>query len=123
MAIQERDRLASLFGALASSADVASGFHVEKAIRTAILATRLARAHSLDEAQQSDAFYLALVRFLGCTSFAPEAARFGGGDDLSVGAVMGFVDSGEPLQLVGQVLKGVGRGAPVPSRVKGSSNC
>ena len=115
----ERDRLASLFGALASSADVASGFHPEKAIRTAILATRLAQAHGLDEGQQSDAFYLALVRFLGCTSFAPEAARYGGGDDISVGAVMGFVDSDEPLQLLGQVIRGVGRDAPPARRVKG----
>ena len=119
MTAAERDRLASLFGALASSADVASGFHAEKAIRTAILATRLARAHGLEDVQQSDAFYLALVRFLGCTSFAPEAARYGGGDDISVGAVMGFVDSDEPLQLLGHVLRGVGRGAPPVSRVKG----
>jgi hypothetical protein len=35
----ERDRLASLFGALTSAADVASGFHAEKAIRSAIVAT------------------------------------------------------------------------------------
>ena len=44
----ERDRLASLFGALVSCADVASGFHAEKAIRSAIVATRLAEAHGLD---------------------------------------------------------------------------
>ena len=119
MATAERDRLASLFGALASSADAASGFHPEKAIRTAIVAARLSQAHGLDDAEQSDAYYLALVRFLGCTSFAPEAARYGGGDDISVGAVMGFVDSGEPLQLVGHVLRGVGKGAPPASRVKG----
>ena len=64
----ERDRLAGLLGALVSSADVAGGFHAEKAIRTAILATRLAKAHALDAAEQSNAFYLALVRFLGCSS-------------------------------------------------------
>ena len=98
---------------------MASGFHPEKAIRTAILATRLARTHGLDQAQQSDAFYLALVRFLGCTAFAPEAARFGGGDDISVGTVMSFIDPGEPLQLIGQVLKGVGRGAPPANRIRG----
>lgn len=115
----DRDRLASLFGALVSSADVASGFHPEKAIRTAIVAARLACAHGLDEAQQSDAYYLALVRFLGCTSFAPEAARFGGGDDISVGAVMAFVDPSEPLQLIGDVLKGLGRGAAPAKRLRG----
>lgn len=86
----ERDRLASLFGALVSSADVASGFHPEKAIRTAILATRLPSTHGLDDSQQQDTYYLALVRFLGCTSFSPEAAQYG--DDLSVHSVMSFVD-------------------------------
>jgi HD-GYP domain-containing protein (c-di-GMP phosphodiesterase class II) len=115
----ERDRLASLFGALVSSADVASGFHPEKAIRTAILATRLAAAHGLDDAQQQDSYYLALVRFLGCTSFSPEAAQYGGGDDLSVHAVMSFVDPDEPMQLIGDVLRGVGRAAPGLDRVKG----
>ena len=115
----ERDRLASLFGALVSSADVASGFHPEKAIRTAILATRLARAYGLDDAQQQDSYYLALVRFLGCTSFSPEAAHYGGGDDLSVHAVMSFVDPDEPVQLIGDVLRGVGRRAPRVDRVKG----
>ena len=119
MAPAERDRLASLFGALASSADVASGFHPEKAIRTAILATRLAHAHRLDDAQQSDAYYLALVRFLGCTAFAPEAARYGGGNDLSVGPVMAFIDPDEPVRLIRSIVTGVGRGAPVVQRVKG----
>ncbi len=119
MATTERDRLASLFGALASSADVASGFHPEKAIRTSMLAGRLARAHGLDEGQQSDAYYLALVRLLGCTSFAPEAARYGGGNDLSVGPVMAFIDPSEPLRLIGGIVSGVGRGAPIVRRAKG----
>lgn len=115
----ERDRLASLFGALASMADAAGGFHSDKAVRTAILSTRLAAAHGLDVAEQSDAYYLALVRFLGCTSFAPDAARYGGGDDISVARVMAFVDPDEPLQLLGSVARGVGRGAPPTARVQG----
>ncbi|HUP75706.1 MAG TPA: HD domain-containing phosphohydrolase [Acidimicrobiales bacterium] len=119
MAGPERDRLASLFGALASSADVASGFHTEKAIRTAIVASRLANVAGLGTQDQSDAYYLALVRFLGCTSFSPEAARFGGGDDHSVGRVMAFVDPGEPAKLVRDIVRGVGKGAPAAKRVKG----
>lgn len=119
MTAPERDRLASLFGALASSADAASGFHAEKAIRTAIVATRLAQAHGLDHAQQQDTYYLALVRFLGCTSFSPESARYGGGDDISVNTVMSFLDPAEPVKAVGDILRGVGRGAPAPDRIKG----
>lgn len=108
MTARERERLASLFGALASSADAASGFHPEKAIRTAVLATRLARVHGLDGTQQQDCYYLALVRFLGCTSFAHEAAHYGAGDDIRLNSVMSFVDPGEPLRLVGDVVRGVG---------------
>ena len=119
MAGPERDRLASLFGALASSADVASGFHPEKAIRTAILASRLAKSAGFGVHEQSDAYYLALVRFLGCTAFSPEAARFGGGDDHSVGRVMAFVDPDEPAKLLSEIVRGVGRGAPAAKRVKG----
>jgi HD-GYP domain-containing protein (c-di-GMP phosphodiesterase class II) len=115
----ERDRLASVFGALASSADVASGFHLEKAIRTAVLAARLAEAAGREEGDCADACYLALVRSLGCTAFAPEAARFGGGVDQSVGPVMSFVDPGEPVKLVGAILRGVGKGAPTTKRVLG----
>jgi HD-GYP domain-containing protein (c-di-GMP phosphodiesterase class II)/DNA-binding CsgD family transcriptional regulator len=119
MAAPERDRLASLFGTLASSADVANGFHPEKAIRTAVVARRLAHVWGLTLEQQCDAYYLALVRFLGCTSFSPEAARYGGGDDQSVGRVMAFVDPGEPARLISEVVRGVGRGAPAVRRVKG----
>lgn len=119
MGLLERDRLASLFGALACSADVASGFHPEKAIRTAIVARRLAGASGLDVGQQADAYFLSLVRFLGCTSFSPEAARYGGGDDHSVGRVMAFVDPAEPARLVRDIVGGVGKGAPPARRVKG----
>lgn len=119
MALLERDRLASLFGALASSADVASGFHPEKAIRTAVVATRLAHAAGLGADQQCDAYYLALVRFLGCTAFSPEAARYGGGNDHSVGPVMAFVDPSEPVALLRDIIGGIGAGAPMPKRVKG----
>lgn len=115
----ERDRLASLFGALVSSADVASGFHPEKAIRTSILAARLARAHGLGQADQQDSYFLALVRFLGCTSFSPEAARYGAGNDLGLHAVMSFVDPDQPVRAMGDVLRGVGRGAPAVDRAKG----
>lgn len=111
--------MASLFGALASAADAASGFHPEKAIRTAVVAARLARAVDLAPAQVSDAYYLALVRFLGCTAFAPEAARFGGGDDLSVGRVMALADPGEPARLLAGIVSGLGRGAPLGRRAVG----
>src|SRR5687767_12788200 len=108
----DRARLASPFGALVTSAAAASGLHPAAAIRSAILAARSAAAHGLDRGGQSDAFYLTLVRFLGCSAFSPEAARYGGGDDISVGAVMGFADPDEPVQLLRGVLTGVGRQAP-----------
>lgn len=69
----------------------------------------------LDEVAQGEGFYLALVRFLGCTSFAPEASRYGGGDDISVGTVMGLVD---PDELDAVAVRRVLDAAGVASRVR-----
>ena len=116
----EQDRLASLFGALASATDLGNGFHPEKAVRTALVAQRLAAAHGLEPVDQAEAYYVALLRFLGCTGFAHEEAhRFGGGDDISVRSVMGVVDPDEPLQLVRSIVAGVGRDAPLRRRAHG----
>lgn len=116
----ERDRTTSLFGALASAADLANGFHAEKAVRTAVVAQRLSEAHGGSSAEQSDAYFLALLRFLGCTAFAHEEAHlYGGGEDISVRSVMGFVDPDQPMGLVRDIVRGVGKGAPLLSRAKG----
>src|SRR5262245_48016891 len=63
-------RLASLLGALSLATDRGAGFPEETALRTAILARRL--AHRLDGpgGVERDAYWSGLLRFLGCTAYA-----------------------------------------------------
>src|SRR5689334_19338513 len=82
-------RLAEILGGLAIASDVANGFPQEKVLRTAILATEIGRRAGLDQADLRDAYYVAILRFLGCTAFAHEEAHdYGAGNDLVTRNVM-----------------------------------
>jgi DNA-binding CsgD family transcriptional regulator len=74
-------RLADLLGALSFATDMAAGVPIEASIRTSVVAAVLARAAGYSEDAVSDAYYAALLRHLGCTSFAHEAAALANGDD------------------------------------------
>jgi hypothetical protein len=66
-----------LLGAL-SAADFAAGIPLETSLRTCVLATRLARRVGIPELDEVRS--TTLLRHLGCTAFAHEAARLGGDD-------------------------------------------
>lgn len=110
-------RLAQIIGGLSLAADSANGFPAEKVLRTALLAVSIGRCAGFSSEVLRDAYYVSLLRFLGCTAFAHEEAHFyGAGDDISVRNVMGFADGARPLDLVGRVLRGVGPGAGLLDR-------
>src|SRR5207302_2732138 len=89
--------LAELVGGLALACDLANGMPPEKVLRTVILATELARRAGHDDAAVRDAYWVTLLRFLGCTAFAHEEAHvYGGGDDLRTRNVMAFADAAQP---------------------------
>jgi hypothetical protein len=52
-------------------------------LRTCWLSLAAAERLGLDAATRSDVFYVALLRFVGCTSDASEAAALAGGDDIA----------------------------------------
>lgn len=103
--------LAELLAALSLATDVADGFPYEKALRTCLLAMRLADAHGVDDATRPHVYYAALLRYIGCTAFAhEEASVYGGGDDIQLRRTMADVDSARPADLVRKVATGVGKG-------------
>jgi putative nucleotidyltransferase with HDIG domain len=75
-------RLADLLAALSVATDLGMGQEPEKAVRTCLLATRLARAMDLPDPDVRDVFYTALLKHLGCTAPSHEAAYLLG-DDLA----------------------------------------
>ena len=75
-------RLAEILAALSVATDLGMGQEPEKAVRTCGVATHLARALDLPEAEAQDVFYTALLKHLGCTAPDHEAAYLFG-DELA----------------------------------------
>ncbi len=110
-------RLAAVLGALASTADLANGFPLGKVLRTAILSAGLARHAGLDQAITADAYFLAQLRYLGCTGFAHEEAHhYGAGDDVSVRNTMVLADAAAKGETLGRIVRGIAPGAPLIPR-------
>ena len=61
-------RLAELIGTFSLATDVGTGFPEEHGLRSAALAVRLGELADLDEKTRTDAFYLTLLRYSGCSA-------------------------------------------------------
>lgn len=110
-------RLAEVLGTLSLATDLANRQPSEQALRTAILAVRLAQDEPADV--RRDVFWAGLLRYLGCNGFAVEEASYAAGDDIGLRASFVQADLGRATEFVGAVLRDVGRGAPPLQRAKG----
>jgi putative nucleotidyltransferase with HDIG domain len=103
-------RLADLLAALSVATDLGMGQEPEKAVRTCLLATQLARAMDLPDPDVHDVFYTALLKHLGCTAPSHETAYLLG-DDLAGAPVAertDVADRREALALTAAAGKGMG---------------
>lgn len=110
-------RLAEVLGALSLATDLANGQPSEHGLRTALLATRLARDEPTPVRQ--DVFWTGLLRYLGCNGFAVEEAGYASGDDIGLRSSFVRADLGRPSEFLGAVVRDVGRGAPPLRRAQG----
>ncbi len=74
--MQARPELSEILASLSLAEDLANGNPQETALRTGIIAAAIARAAGWGPAAERDACLCALLRFLGCTSFASEEAAY-----------------------------------------------
>lgn len=112
-------RMAELLGGLTLACDVASANPPEKAMRTVVLAVELGRRHGVAEPELRDAYYVNLLRYLGCVGFAHEEAhRYGAGDDIATRALMGMADFGDPVGTARRIVSRLGRGGALVDRVR-----
>ena len=89
-------RLAELTVALSLASDLGTGQPMEHGLRTCWLSLTAADALGLDTVTRSAVYYVALLRFIGCTSDASETAVLAGGDDLAFNAVMAPMLAAQP---------------------------
>jgi HD-GYP domain-containing protein (c-di-GMP phosphodiesterase class II) len=81
-------RAAELTVALSLATDLGTGQPMEQGLRTCWVSLAAAEALGADSATRSCVYYVALLRFVGCTSDASETAVLAGGDDVGFNAVM-----------------------------------
>ena len=102
-------RLAEVLGALSLATDLANGNPLETALRTCLLAVELAREAGGSEQEVSDAYDAGMLRYVGCTAFAPEEAA-AMGDDIAAKQLYAPVDFGRNAEVLPATLKGLGKG-------------
>src|SRR6185437_282222 len=73
-------RLAELVASLSLATDLGLGLPQEHVLRQTVIARRLAHFAGLDEAAQSDTFYVSLLAWVGCISDSHELSHWFGDD-------------------------------------------
>lgn len=76
-------RLAEVLAAVSLASDVGHDQPLEKSLRNAVIAARLAEELGLAREERSAAYYVALLRSMGCTANSHETALLFGGDDVA----------------------------------------
>jgi HD-GYP domain-containing protein (c-di-GMP phosphodiesterase class II) len=112
-----RLRLAELVAALSLATDLGMGQPMEWALRSCLLGVRLGAALGMSEGELHDVFYLALLRFVGCTAEAHQHALVYG-DELAIGVEAATVDFGNLSELLPFMLRNVGAGRPPLRRAR-----
>jgi HD-GYP domain-containing protein (c-di-GMP phosphodiesterase class II) len=106
-------RLAELMAVLACATDLAMGQPEDHALSSCVLAMRLADAAGLSEDERRDAYYQALLRFIGCNADTHLLAAVVGDEaELRKGfARIDGADRGEALRLALRLIRNAHPGA------------
>jgi HD-GYP domain-containing protein (c-di-GMP phosphodiesterase class II) len=109
MASNQQFRLAEFIASLSLATDLGMGQPLEQALRTCLLSVRAGELLGLTDPELADVYYLALMRFLGCTSDAHEAAQAAGGDEITDRARLAPVLMGETREFMTYLLRDFAR--------------
>jgi HD-GYP domain-containing protein (c-di-GMP phosphodiesterase class II) len=101
---ENRLRLAELIATLALAQDNAFGQPLESQLRSCVLASWLCEAAGFDENMCESAYWVALLRYIGCTGHAHEVATLFG-DDIAIRARTLVHDAGNPTEVMGDVVE------------------
>ncbi len=97
-------RLAELMAALSIATDLGMGQPMEYAMTTCIVAVRLGDAAGLSDVDLRDAYYEALLRYIGCNADTYWLASIVG-DELALRADFAKIDSADNLRTLGMLLR------------------
>src|SRR6202022_2636573 len=108
-------RLAEVVASLSLATDLGLGLPMEHALRSCLVALRLAERVGLNESQRVVVYYVALLASVGCHANAHEqAALFG--DDIAFKADVYVADAGPEMRDV--IIRHIGAGAATHERAR-----
>jgi HD-GYP domain-containing protein (c-di-GMP phosphodiesterase class II) len=110
-------RLAELMAALSLATDLGMGQPLEQALRTCLIALRLATLAKLPTDDLPVVYYGALLRFVGCTADRHETARVTG-DDIAFRRALAPVFGARMSEAMRTVVPAVGHGQGTVARVR-----
>jgi hypothetical protein len=102
-------RLAELMGIISLATDAGMGMPVEHGLRSAAVAVRVGEVAGASDSELADAFYLALVRYMGCTADSDLATDVMG-DEIAVRGALYGVDWGAPAHVMSRLVRAVAQG-------------
>ncbi len=108
-------RLAELTVALSLATDLGTGQPMEHGLRTCWLALATADGLGVDPAERSTIYYVALLRFLGCTSDAADTSLLAGGNELRFNATMARALNAPKGEGMSFLLRQLGADLPPPA--------
>jgi len=101
-------RLADVLLALSLATDLGMGQPLEHGFRACLVGQHLARGLGLDEEGRRDVYYLALLRWVGCTAHSYELARWF--DDIDARARLFELDVADRGVMLRDLVRNVGAG-------------
>ena len=96
-------RLAEFVATLALAQDNAFGQPLESQLRSCLLASWICEAAGFEEQVCEDAYWVALLRYVGCTGHAHEVATVFG-DEIAIRAQTLVHDAANPTEVMGDVV-------------------
>jgi HD-GYP domain-containing protein (c-di-GMP phosphodiesterase class II) len=109
-----------MIASLSLATDLGNAFPLEKALRNTVLAVGLGQAVGLSGQDLSDVYYLALLRYLGCTAFSHEMAAVVQ-DDNAMRGLLAPVDGRPAPEVLRTAMRGLDRASGPVARVRAVS--
>lgn len=109
-------RLAELIAALSLATALGSGQPMGHGMRAGVIASRLGEEARLPDDARRDAYYLAMLRYVGCTADAHVVADVLG-DEVQASTWFARINQGQPAEAMAAIATHVGAGLPPWQRV------
>src|SRR5581483_265435 len=96
-------RLGELIATFALAQDNAFGQPLESQLRSCLLASWMADAAGLDDERRATVYWVAMLRFIGCTGHAHEVSTLFG-DEIAIRGQTLIHDSGNPAEVMRDIV-------------------